>query len=194
MMRSKAIGSLKGYGNHCPGIADEMQLPLSSFEKRGLRSTDNEGWDLWQQQIVHTLHTIESLGFAAAVVYPGHYPLIPQVKLGIEQYQAEYAEQGGKMLSYILRDQDYADDGTSGDHAAAFETSLLLATAPELVDMSLLSPEDRFHLGVEGQDPLKNASAEFGHKIIDKFSELITERVIKNIVSHGGTGDTEEGI
>ena len=62
---------------------------------------------------------------------------------------------------------------TQNDHAARNETSVLMAVAPELVDMSLL-PADRsqWPQGVSGEDP-RDATAAFGKELIEDTLALI---------------------
>ncbi|MBN1674054.1 MAG: creatininase family protein [Kiritimatiellae bacterium] len=62
---------------------------------------------------------------------------------------------------------------TQCDHAGRNETSVMLAVAPELVDLSQL-PADRgtWPQGVAGEDP-RDATAEFGEALIEATLKLI---------------------
>jgi len=84
-----------------------------------------------------------------------------------------FRTQGGRAEVLVLTDHLVAH----GDHAAAFETSMMLALAPELVDLTELAAADTVHLGVVGEDPLRHASAEMGWEAVAKFEEIVEGRV-----------------
>ncbi len=119
--------------------------------------------------MVHTLFQAESLGFELIVPYVGHYPMHCRMYHAAETFRA----QGGRADVLVLTDHLVAH----GDHAAAFETSLLLALAPELVDLAELSANDTVHLGVVGEDPLRHASAEVGWTAVAKFEAIVQARI-----------------
>ncbi len=64
-----------------------------------------------------------------------------------------------------------------GDHAAKWETSLLMTLRPELVDMSRLpdDPEEEL-FGVGGIDPRDSASAKYGEAGVQAIIAAITTR------------------
>ena len=63
------------------------------------------------------------------------------------------------------------------DHAGRNETSILMAVAPDLVDLSLL-PDDwgEWPQGVAGEDP-RDATATFGEELIEGSLALIGEKL-----------------
>ncbi len=156
-------------GDQVTGICAAMALSRSRLEQEAQRSTANGGWRLWQELIVHMLFQCESLGFELIVVYPGHYPMHAPLSLAVATFKAA----GGSADVFVLTDHLVAH----GDHAAAFETSLLLALAPELVDLTTLAPGAAMHLGVVGADPLQHASAEVGRSIVAKFEEMVAGQI-----------------
>jgi hypothetical protein len=85
-----------------------------------------------------------------------------------------YQAKGGVSRVFVLKDHLVA----RGDHAARFETSLLLRLRPELVDLSQLSPSDDTHLGVLGEDPLKYATSGYGQEILSQFLEIISDQLL----------------
>jgi hypothetical protein len=66
------------------------------------------------------------------------------------------------------------DAGYHGDHAATFETSLMMHYFPEMVELNRLGSAP--HQGVHGADPKVHASAEEGQRlsepIVDRLSQL----------------------
>ncbi len=66
------------------------------------------------------------------------------------------------------------DVGYMGDHGGAFETSLMMAMMPELVDLSQLEGEPPYQ-GIGGGDAKRDSSAELG----EKFACTISERLAR---------------
>ena len=62
---------------------------------------------------------------------------------------------------------------TAGDHAGAWETSLMMAMRPELVDLSRLpeDPEERL-IGIGGRDPLVVGRDDAGERAEGAVVEL----------------------
>lgn len=161
-----------GTGNHTLDICQHMGIHKSSFVDDAFRSERNGGWALWERLMIHNLFQIQTLGFKLIVLIPGHYPLFNPVKRAI----AKYREEGGKSAVFSLQDNLYEEE--SGDHAAAFETSLMLALEPELVDLTELNPDPEQPLvGVLGKDPRQYANRELGLRILEKFTELTREQI-----------------
>jgi creatinine amidohydrolase len=66
---------------------------------------------------------------------------------------------------------------TQTDHAGRNETSIMLAVAPELVDLSQLPADrDQWPQGVHGEDP-RDATAEFGEEVIEATLALIAAKL-----------------
>lgn len=80
--------------------------------------------------------------------------------------------------TYTLWELGYTGpDGIQTDHAAANETSLVMALRPELVDMEKLSGES-VPVGVWGEDPRKAASAARGNEIIEKNVRIACQKLL----------------
>lgn len=160
----------EGTADHTAGIAQEMGIEISVLQEDAKRSADEGGWRIWKELVVHMLFQIQSLGFRVIVPIPGHYPLFHPLDEAIDTYHAK----GGSSDVFVLKDHMYDESGNAGDHAAAFETSALLALEPDLVDVSALdSNPDIPPTGVLGEDPRIHASREFGEKILDRFTSLV---------------------
>ncbi len=158
--------------DHTNLICEKIGYKLEDIQKNGRRSILNGSWKLWIDLMVHTFFQIESFGYKYIIPIPGHYPLFEPLDMAIERYKNE----GGEGRIFVIKDTMFLDDGTSGDHAAKFETSIMLALEPDLVDLSRLDENTSIaNIGVLGIDPRGNASAEFGNQILNKFY-LILEK------------------
>jgi creatinine amidohydrolase len=161
--------------DHAAVICAHMALSKDAFAADAARSHLEGGWRLWEELMVHILFQAQTLGFQLIVPIPGHYPLRGPLLHAIATYQ----ERAGTSQIFVLDDALYAPDGSAGDHAAAFETSLLLALAPDLVDLAELDPDlAQRNIGVVlGADPRTAASAAFGHQILARFEDLAREQI-----------------
>jgi creatinine amidohydrolase/Fe(II)-dependent formamide hydrolase-like protein len=67
--------------------------------------------------------------------------------------------------------------GDSMDHAAHWETSILMHLRPELVEMDRIrgevldTPDGQKAAGVYGRDPRTDASVELGAKIVNRIAD-----------------------
>lgn len=155
--------------DHTESICREMKLKKTDFIEDAKRSASLGEWKFYENLLIRILFQTETLGFKAIILLPGHFPLIPPAARAIKKYQ----KQGGKAKIFILEDHMFARDGRAGDHAAKFETSLMLALYPELVEMGELDKDlSKPNLGVIGSDPRKYAGAEFGNEILSRFEEI----------------------
>lgn len=93
---------------------------------------------------------------------------------------AEMADSWEKQfgLELISAKQDFPGKWqTQIDHAGRNETSVMMAVAPELVDLSRLPTErDTWPQGVSGEDP-RDASVAFGEELIEATLALIGGRL-----------------
>jgi creatinine amidohydrolase len=161
--------------DHAAAICEHMHLTKAAFAADAGRSLQAGGWALWQQLVVHLLFQAETLGFHMVVAIPGHYPLLEPLQAAM----MTYAQQGGHSRLFVLGDHLYAEDGQAGDHAAAFETSVMMALEPDLVDLAELDTDmSRPNIGVVlGPDPRSTASATYGRAILDRFVDVMREQL-----------------
>ncbi|MEM2702944.1 MAG: creatininase family protein [Candidatus Bathyarchaeia archaeon] len=117
---------------------------------------------------------MEHVGFRVAVAITGHY--------GVEQVYALKKSAcnfmyRSSMIVVPLPEYEVAyEKGYRGDHAAKWETSILWALRPELVDMNRLSRNLEEPLeGVMGEDPRVYASKELGEEVVDHIVNKISE-------------------
>ena len=87
---------------------------------------------------------------------------------------------GKEIRVWVLPEYEVVTDlGYEGDHAAKWETSILMHLRPELVDMGQLSADlDEKLEGVGGDDPRVHASAEVGAEIVEAIVARMAERVM----------------
>ncbi|HOA72203.1 MAG TPA: creatininase family protein [Phycisphaerae bacterium] len=97
---------------------------------RGTVTIDKANYDAAAEQI---LTDIEAMGFKVAVYLSGHYPgVVPEV--------AEKFNQRGGMKVITLSENLVVEGMPAGDHAGAWETSVLMFLRPGLVDLNRLPP------------------------------------------------------
>ncbi len=154
-------------------VAAELGLSHAKLQAEARRCEEDGGWEPWHRLMVRMLFETESLGFRLVFPYPGHYPLRSEVGRAAEAY----TKAGGQARVVVLEDQLAG----GGDHAARIETSMMMALAPELVDLGQLDPKADTHLGVSGVNPLQS-TAEFGRQRLDMIEATARaeiERLLK---------------
>lgn len=156
-------------------IAARMALPRENLAAGYMRVMPAESHLFYVQILLHAQRQIASLGFRAIVILAGHYPLLRHARAAVELYMLDSPRaQAWAATGYELVRSEIPD---AGDHAAKWETSLLMALRPELVDLSRLPADPTQPLvGVNGIDPRGNASQEFGERAV--------QAIVARIVAH----------
>jgi creatinine amidohydrolase/Fe(II)-dependent formamide hydrolase-like protein len=152
-------------------------------------------WAL-RRQVRRTLESLADWGFRSIVLLTGHYPVAQLSMLRREcRRVAARRNLGALGLSEAMLT---ADIGYIGDHAAKWETSLLMALEPALVDLSRL-PEDtgtldeRFALhGIDGVCPRRHASADEGRRALEVIVDRLAEAASR--MAKEGNADAAEAI
>jgi len=159
--------------DHTVGIAEAYGLSPAAFLKEAERTLARGGWAPYEALLVSIFSELESLGFRLTVAITGHYPLQGPASRAAE----EYSKTGEmKVLTFIGFDL-VKDLGYQGDHAARWETSMLMALEPDLVNISALgAPAADGFLGVLGPDP-RQASAEYAEEAIAAMTERLRTHV-----------------
>ena len=121
--------------------------------------------ELFSEMVEAILKQLRRAGFRIVVAH-GHGPSTRHfVKEG-----ESLGEKRDLIILTVWRDEGERDAETEFqyDHAAANETSIMIALHPSLVHMeSLPEDPDEWPLGIIGRDPRTHASAENGRRIID---------------------------
>ena len=162
--------------NHDPEgrIAEKMGLPKSSFAPGYMEVSPAEQDEFYVRLLVHMLRQVESLGFRAIVILAGHYPLLRHARAAVELYSLRgkaraWAATGYELVRDVLPD--------AGDHAAQWETSLLMVLRPDCVDLSRLPADPKDLIGVGGRRPPHEASREYGERGL----RLVMDRMLARV-------------
>ena len=99
----------------------------------------------------------------------------------------EWEERYGIKVFICWREDESDGYGIQTDHAAANETSLVMALRPDLVEMENLDPDPNVPLlGVGGDDPRLNASPEKGRKAIAMQVERMARMLAETLAEQKG--------
>ncbi len=143
----------------------------------------------WVRPILtRTLEHLARFGFKVIVMLTGHYPG-EQTKMVKEAAREVESRVKGVRILGLPEYEAYTPQ--VGDHAAKWETSILMALSPELVDMSRLgakpaSPSPNgFHnsdpadplYAIAGDDPRFYASEELGRKTVDEIVRTLSGQI-----------------
>lgn len=129
----------------------------------------------YRQMILRIAANLSRAGFRILVAH-GHGPSMWQFSALKEEIKEKY------QLICLTASDFYRDSrlGFQIDHAAANETSIVMAVRPELVQM------DRFEKGeppiaISGPDPRTEASREYGQQVVDVNVEAMCKG-LKNLL------------
>ena len=131
---------------------------------------------LYHELLLHMLNQVENYGFKVAIFIAGHYPLVDRATMAVLEYN-KIRRKVGKMLAWATLDYLHLAGkyDCAGDHAGGWETSHLLATHPECVDLSVLPPKGEKLVGAFGLMEPQDATAEFGELIYREAAEDIVK-------------------
>lgn len=154
------------YWNPADLMCSALGVERDVFAKDAERSIRQGGWRLWEEMAVHIFFQTETYGFQFIVAFPGHYPLFEPLNHAITRYYNE----GGKCRIMVFNDALFSENGR-GDHAASYETSLMMALEPDLVKLDRLDPDLSKPLAgvVMGKDPRVHANARHGEEALSKM-------------------------
>jgi hypothetical protein len=159
--------------NHDPAgkIAEKMHLARENFAPGYMHRAPDVQDRAYIDLLVHIMHELQSLGFKVIVVIAGHYPLLRHAKAAVELYSLNGKAKAWAVTGYELVRDQIPD---AGDHAAAWETSLMMVLRPDLVDLSVLPKDTSVPLiGVHGRDPRVHASVEYGQRGVKAVVDAI---------------------
>lgn len=166
-------------------IAREMGLPPDNFLPERQPFSPMEQVLNYQRLLLHILAEAESLGFRLGVLVAGHYPLIDHARSAVLLFNKRRYSKYHGMLAWACVDYLAVRDKhpESGDHAAGWETSHLLALHPQSVDLGLLPPKGDKLVGIMGTMAPQDATAEFGRQTIEDAAEVIVKEVAHRLAN-----------
>jgi creatinine amidohydrolase len=182
------------------GIAEAMGLSPDNFLPERQPFTPTEQVLNYQRLLLHVLAEAETLGFKLGVIVAGHYPLIDHARAAVLLFnKRRYSKYSGMLawtcVDYLMVRDSHPD---SGDHAAGWETSNMLAIHPELVDLGTLPPKGTKLTGIMGTRAPQDATAEAGRRNLEEASDLVVKEVKHRLANqdlyrqHGGS--LQEGL
>jgi creatinine amidohydrolase len=128
----------------------------------------------FRRQVRITLHALAEWGFRSIVLLSGHYPL---AQIAMLRRECRRISRRPGVAAIGVPDSALALDlGYLGDHAAKWETSILMAIDPALVDLARL-PADTGSLrerairhGIYGICPRREADPELGRRALETIA------------------------
>lgn len=136
--------------------------------------------DTVMQLLTEYLEQLSNVGFKLVVVLSGHYgpPHIAALVEAANLFTIWQARRRTRV--WVIPEYDLVTDlGYSGDHAAKWETAILMHLRPELVDLSRLNDANAGEAGgILGEDPRGSASPELGCSILAAIVERLANRVM----------------
>jgi len=166
-------------------IAREMGLPPENSSPARFPASPAEQIHNYQRLLQHLLAELQSLGFEVGVLVAGHYPLLDHARAAVLMYNRSDLSKRGGMLAWACLDVDLARDRypESFGHAGRWETSHLLHLCPQCVDLKLLPPKGEKIIGVGGESPPQDSTAEFGRETLE-FSAEVAVREVRHRLEH----------
>lgn len=160
-------------------IAAAMALPAENFTPDYFPFTATEQMLAYNHLLLHLLAQADTLGFKVGVLVAGHYPLIDHCRAAVLQYMQRVMKRPDRLLPWAVVDYLQVDDlyEHAGDHAAHWETSHMMAIAPETVDLTTLPPRGEPLTGVIGSVLPQDATAAFGHETLEAAAERVVREV-----------------
>ncbi len=130
--------------------------------------------DLLNRWVRESVDQFQGVGFKVVALVTGHFPQYQGVYLRKLAHEINCLKHG--RIAVVVPDEDEAAKAVLGrpvDHAATWETSMLMHLRPDLVHIDRLDALD----GIFGEDPRTTASAEIGRAGSEKFVQVVADMV-----------------
>ncbi len=187
------VGTLEWHGRHLPVGLDAIKahalcmriaersggivMPPDFFSMGGMMFpwTFKYSPAIVARLVYGTLNQLFSYGFRTVFIITGHYP-VSQVLLLMGVAEAFMAAHDAVVVA-LPEFAVTSNLGYDGDHAAKWETSIMMELFPDLVDekeMSRVSGKKGFQLaqhGIHGENPAEEASRETGAEVVTAIVE-----------------------
>jgi len=194
-----AFGSLEWHGKHLPLGNDTLKadalLHLTAQKFGGVVVPPTYwgflgAWHPWTSSGLgetitellfrRILECLVEVGFKVIIGVTGHD--VPEQRGAIQKAVDAIKENSGANGFAMMEGDFYDLTEDRMDHAAHWETSLLMYLRPELVDMSRIADEDLATeagsqaAGIYGKDPRQFASRELGETIANNIVDFIGKK------------------
>ena len=168
------------------GIAQRLKIDAELLSEERFPFSGMEQLEHYQHHLIHIMAQAASYGFKLAVFIAGHYPLIEHARSAIITYNQwaydkAWTRIGGMAVTdYLVLKDKYT---SAGDHAGGWETSHLLASHPDTVNLSLAKDEMQYGVFTT-RNPLGSTAA-FGEEIYTAAAKEIVERAKEHLRNPG---------
>jgi len=203
-----AFGSLEWHGRHLPLGNDTLKayhiLEMTAERFGGVVVPPTYWgflgkWHPWTmidfgEPLVEELYEkiflgLVDVGFRVIIGVTGHD--VESQKAAIQR-GVDRIKETGKATGFAMMEGDLYDlTDDQMDHAAHWETSLMMYLRPELVDIGRIRDEDldteggRREAGIWGRDPRIYASRELGEKIANRIVERVGQKALGLLAALG---------
>ncbi len=202
------VGSLEWHGRHLPLGNDTLKaygILLRTAERYGGVVVPPTYWghmSHWKPgchpglpaELVDGLFTaifegLVTVGFRVVIGVTGHD--VPEQVASLQKALGAISADG-RALGHVMMEGDLYDlPGDEMDHAAHWETSIMMALRPDLVELhrirgeDLTSEEGVREAGIYGRDPRTDASRELGERIVNRIADNIGRKAQELLTALG---------
>ncbi len=212
------FGSLEWHGRHLPYGTDSLKVhgiltytaqkyggvvvPTTYWGHMGHWKLGNHpglSTDLVDRLFIEIFTGLVRVGFRVVIGVTGHdvRPQVDSLQKAVKAISSQLISPSGRTIGFAMMEGslNLEDTDVGMDHAAKWETSIMMALKPELVDMNKIKNVDRRKIesgmdmdndgcGISGKDPRIHASKEVGEKAIEKITDKIGQKareLLRNI-------------
>lgn len=138
--------------------------------------------DLIEKLLYAVFEQLSHVGFRVIIALTGHYDI--KQCYSLKKVACDFMYKSNVLIFPAPEIELAWDKGYHGDHAGKWETSILLALRPDLVDMNQLDKDLGKPLeGVSGEDPRVHASKQLGENIVDIIVDRLAQ-VAKRLLTN----------
>lgn len=130
--------------------------------------------DLMERLFYAVFEQLSHVGFKVAIALTGHHD-VRQLH-SLKKVASKFMYKSGVLVFPVPETELAWDKGYHGDHAGKWETSILWALRPDMVDLNRLEKDLSKPLeGVSGEDPRVQASPQLGEKIVNVIVDRLAQ-------------------
>lgn len=204
------VGSLEWHGRHLPYGNDALKahgILIHTAQKYGGVVVPPTYWghmghwqignhpglsaDLVDRLFIEIFTGLVRVGFRVVIGVTGHdvKPQVDSLQKAVDAISTYLISPAGRTIGFAMMEGslNLNDPDVGMDHAAKWETSLLMALKPKLVEMKRIENVDQNEIesgkgmnaagcGISGKDPRLHASKEVGEKAIEKIANKIGQK------------------